>query len=81
MKITATYTDTNQPGHKKYPWVGIGNQGHIVLFHAFGCGIMLRAPMGPHSAMSEPIGHYASCWNEPNFKPWTGKIELIITGA
>lgn len=83
MKITATYSDTQQQGSKAYPWCGIGKDGQIVLFHAHRSGTMLRAPIfnSQHSAYHRPIGNYADCWNEEHFTPWTGKIELIITGA
>lgn len=86
MKIEAKYYDNGQAcGSRVYPWCGIHPRyGHIVLFHGRNSGVMLRAPTyvhDLHSCAKEPIGHYAPCWQEENFVAWTGKIELMFTGA
>jgi hypothetical protein len=56
---------------KKYPYLGVSQKtGMIVLFCSSISGVVIR-PAEDYS-----IGDYNTYWNESNFTPFTGTIQL-----
>jgi hypothetical protein len=64
MKVTVKEKSID----KEYPWIGISNQGNIILFTKSGTGISLS------SAYAD--GSYTEGWQENLFKPFHGEITL-----
>ena len=56
--------------HRLYPYLGIFLWS-IVLFTSKNTGIIVFT-----SESYETVGDYFDGWEESNFKPYTGKIEL-----
>lgn len=54
---------------KKYPWIGIADDGEIILFNEPDCGIILKGT-------ENPKWHYGEGWNEDMFKPLKGEVIL-----
>jgi len=57
---------------KEYPWIGITENGVIVLFFDFQKGIFITSEN--HNIYS--LGEYRDNWTESNYKPFTGEIVL-----
>ena len=60
----------------KYPYIGISDNGCVVLFVKNGAGTCLVVGDDDGSHGRYNIGDYCTDWAESNFKPLESKIEL-----
>lgn len=60
----------DEKGIQSYPYLGIGNDKTIVLFHSTGKGTVV----GENGFY--PLGRYSETWIEENFTLYNGKITL-----
>jgi len=56
---------------RRYPWIGVSEQGNIVIFSCPERGVCLESKKGNHS-----IGELRRDWNEPAFKEFKGSITI-----
>lgn len=67
MKVTVK----EKSSVKEYPWIGIIDNGCIILFTSKNTGICLD-----RGSSVWKFGELSSGWSEDNFKPFTGEITL-----
>ena len=58
----------------KYPYIGIGENGLIVLFKACQRGVALVVPSNLFNIYK--VGYYSERWEMSKFKPFEGSITL-----
>lgn len=63
--------DSSVETERKYPWIGAGHEGLLVLFDSRSSGIVLRE--NPYYAVGEYI---RNDWAEDNFTVFTGTVTL-----
>lgn len=64
MKQTVTVTP--KVAENIYPYIGVAENGYVVLFKRENCGTALTCPIGG----IEPVGEYSETWEEKRyFKP------------
>lgn len=66
MKVTV-----NEKPSKTYPYLGISDNGCVVLFEEEKKGVCLVK-----GETNNDVGGYSSMWGESMFKPFTGEIVM-----
>ena len=66
--------NNGKPSKKeKYPYLGVTEQGKVILFTAEKTGVVV-VPRSGHEP--QPVGHFSEIWGEDNFTPLKGSITL-----
>lgn len=63
-------TESEIEEENKYPWLGVGSDGMVVLFHDYGSGTCLKA--GEYREK----GHYTKEWDMSFFTDYDKAITL-----